>query len=264
MYRHYVSILTSTLFGVQSTPAYYVYNFDNDVTTQKYVWWPSYFKNHYSFFYLLWHSLCCLVQNEIRSLVSLGDGAAGGGGSSGSGVTLVPRGTLSSLASGNPPGSGGVGGGGGTGESSSKRSGSGRTPTGASKKKKESSSGPMLFGIEWWRGEKVEIYIFWKPKARQCEYFFSRMECASSTLLSSTPSFLLLTLRVTCTHGLGRAPSPPPRDIQGWPTCSWRMRKSSYFQPRFSGPVLSLSLARYDIPLSFGTGNINLPMLLAP
>ena len=75
-------------------------------------------------------------------------------------MTLVPRGTLSSLASGNPLGSGGVGGGGGTGESSSKRSGSGRTPTGASKKKKESSSGPMLFGIEWWRGEKVEIYIF--------------------------------------------------------------------------------------------------------
>ena len=108
------------------------------------------------------HSLCCLVQNEIRSLVSLGDGAAGGGGSSGSGVTLGPRGTLSSLASGNPPGSGGIGGGGGMGESSSKRSGNGRTPTGASKKKKESSSGPMLFGIEWWRGEKVEKTLFLK------------------------------------------------------------------------------------------------------
>ena len=97
-------------------------------------------------------------QNEIRSLVSLGDGAAGGG-SGASGLTLGPRGTLGSLASGNPPGSGG-GGGVGTGESSSKRSGGGRTPTGGgggSKKKKENSSGPMLFdnAIEWWRGDKV-------------------------------------------------------------------------------------------------------------
>ena len=99
------------------------------------------------------HSSCCLVQNEIRSLVSLGDGAAGGG-SSGSGLTLGPRGALGSLGSGNPPGTGG----GGTGESSSKRSGSGRTSTGGSKKKKENSSGPMLFdnAIEWWKGDKVK------------------------------------------------------------------------------------------------------------
>jgi hypothetical protein len=108
------------------------------------------------FFGILYNYYYYLVQNEIRSLVSLGDGAAGGG-SSGSGVALGPRGTLSSLASGNPPpGTGVGGGGGGTGESSSKRSGSGRTPAGGSKKKKENSSGPMLCAVEWWRGEKVE------------------------------------------------------------------------------------------------------------
>ena len=71
------------------------------------------------------------------------------------------------------------------------------------------------------------------------------MVYASSTLLSSTLSFLLWTLKVNCTRGRGRAPFPPLRDTPGWLTCSWRMRKSSYFQPRFSGLVLSLSLARY-------------------
>ena len=93
------------------------------------------------------------VQHEIRSLVSLGDGAAGGG-SSGSGLSLGPRGGLGSLGGGgNPPGTGG-----GTGESSSKRSGSGRTPTGGSKKKKENLSGPLLFdnAVEWWKGDKVK------------------------------------------------------------------------------------------------------------
>ena len=97
------------------------------------------------------------IQNEIRSLVSLGDGAAGGGSGSGSsGLSAGPRGggSLGSL-SGNTPGGPGTG---GSGESSSKRSGgSGRIPTGGSKKKKENYSGPLLFddAIEWWKGHKV-------------------------------------------------------------------------------------------------------------
>ena len=77
------------------------------------------------------------------------------------------------------------------------------------------------------------------------------MVYASSTLLSYTLSFLPWTLRVTCTRGRGPAPSPPPRDTPGWLTCSWRMKKSSYFQPRFSGPVLSPNLARYDVKIFF-------------
>ena len=103
-------------------------------------------------------SVC--LQNEIRSLVSLGDGAAGGGGGGGggsssvSGLSVGPRGLGS-----------GSGGGSGTssGEPSNKRagsgsgSGSGRTPTSTSKKKKENSSGPLLFdnAIEWWKRDKV-------------------------------------------------------------------------------------------------------------
>lgn len=95
------------------------------------------------------------LQNEIRSLVSLGDGAAGGGGggsSSVAGLSVGPRG----LGSGSSGGSGA-----GNGEPSNKRSGSGsgsgRTPAGASKKKKENSSGPLLFdnAVEWWRRNKV-------------------------------------------------------------------------------------------------------------
>lgn len=91
--------------------------------------------------------VCVLsLQNEIRSLVSLGDGAAGGGSSS-AGPAAVVRGMGSSSGAG----------GSAAGESSSKRSGSGRAPTGSSRRKKENSSGPLLFdnAIEWWRREKV-------------------------------------------------------------------------------------------------------------
>ena len=94
-------------------------------------------------------NICVNSKNEIRSLVSLGDGAAGGG-SSASGLAAAGSRGMGT--------SGGTGTGTGTGESSTKRSnGNGRTPTGSSRKKKENSSGPLLWDntVEWWDRNQV-------------------------------------------------------------------------------------------------------------
>ena len=73
-----------------------------------------------------------------------------------------------------------------------------------------------------------------------------RMVYGLSTLLIYTLSYLLWTWRVICTRGRGLALPPLRRDTRGQPNFNWRTRRSSWFLPKFSGLVLSPSLARYS------------------
>lgn len=112
--------------------------------------------------------LCICWQNELRSLVSIGDGAAGGGVTTGGGG----GGTVGGGGSGGAP-SGSedrivpppiVGGSSRTGERERNKRAAARakitfpsTSSASGKKKKEGPTGPLLFDAspDWWGGSKV-------------------------------------------------------------------------------------------------------------
>ena len=113
--------------------------------------------------YSLWHWAAIFIhlQNEVRSLVSLGDGAAGGGSTSSGTPLSGDRSTVPPMSN--------TGGSSRTGESREKRGNGGGSSARAkltiptsrngnnSSKKKEGPSGPLLYdrSSEWWGGAKV-------------------------------------------------------------------------------------------------------------
>lgn len=139
-----------------------------------------------------------VAKTELRSFVSIGDGAAGGGTVGGGGGGTSSGGPSASEDRAAPtPSILGGGGSSRTGERSKRASGSSRTkitaPSGSSsiKKKKEGPTGPLLYdnSPEWWGGAKVGVRGMGEGlrccwvECRSCSnlVFYRRMGCCLST-----------------------------------------------------------------------------------